>query len=131
MPYATCSACTVVGPKELQYPYGIEIFTQPGGVGVCPLVCYGANNAIERGVPEAVTVAGYPSGRNEYEHVPPLGLTNETGETTPFREIVTVVHVSDQDLVIIGFFRYGDAAGEARVRAAYDLMLKTATAPAP
>ncbi len=128
-PYASCLSCTVVGPKDVPFPYGIEIFDEALDAGCAP-TCYVGNGSLPQAPADDILVAGYGARRQEFERVPPLGVRNQTGESTSYREIWTVVRVNDRALLIVGFFRYGDAAAEARVRSAYDLMLKTATAPA-
>ena len=130
MPYATCYTCTVVGPKDLQYPYGIEIFDEPLDPRCTP-TCYNTIRALPQGSAETIRVAGQTSTRVEFERQAPLGLVNDTGETTPYREIWTLLPWRNRAILIVAFFRYGDADGEARVRTAYASMLATAAALPP
>ena len=130
MPYATCNACAVLGPKDVHYPYGIQLYTQALSPG-CDPSCAMGNNAVSRTAAQTLFVDGHQASQQEFERQTPLGVTNETGETTPYREIVTVISLADQSLIVDGFYRYGDVDGERYVRRAYANALGGMKLPPP
>ena len=130
MPYKLCGSCAVLGPKDVHYPYGIQLYTQALSPG-CDPSCSMGNDAVSRTAAQTLFVNGHQASQQEFELTTPLGVTNDTGETTSYREIVTVIPLADQALVVNGFFRYGDADGERYVRRAYANALAGMKLPPP
>lgn len=124
MPYATCSACTILGPKDVQYPYGVSIFEQPLSPGCtarcsCQIRCIAAGSEDA----QALTVAGVDASKSEVLRQPPQSVTNDTGETTVYHEIWMLVPRGDHALMLVWFFRDGDSVGEGYVRRSMETML--------
>jgi hypothetical protein len=123
-PYAYCGACLVVGPASVAYPYGISLFEAPlHSFPGCTPQCYNSIRAVNAGPVTERRLDDRRARRQEMDKQAPLGLASETGDYTPYREIWTVVDRDDRVLIIVGFYRHGDAEGEARVRPAYDELL--------
>ena len=127
MPYASCVTCTVVGPRRADYPYGIQFWKGTHEVGCEP--CYQLTiRTLPQGPTQSIDANGHVAFQQEYERQRPLGLVNEDGDATPYREILTVVPLElieglpegteVQAVLIDAFFRYGDETGERDVRAA-------------
>ncbi|MEX2247548.1 MAG: helix-turn-helix transcriptional regulator [Dehalococcoidia bacterium] len=125
MPYATCITCTVLGPADVRYPHGIQIFELALDAGCRTTFCWSANRALPLGEPEAQTVAERPAFRVEFERQAPLGLVAETGDDTPYREIMTQIHLAGRAIYIVGFYRQGESVDETYVRRAYDAVLSS------
>jgi hypothetical protein len=85
----------------------------------CGATCYVGNGALPLEEDQPVEVAGREASQVEIKRMPPAGLTNTTGEMTPYREIWTLVPTEDRALLIVGFYRSDDPAAESEVRAAY------------
>lgn len=127
IPYATCNDCTVIGPSQAQYPYGIQMWKGTHQVG-CQLTCYLNIRALAQDPTRTIDANGHVALRQEFERQRPLGMVNEDGDTTPYREILMVLPLEPIEglppeaevaaVFIDGFYRYGDDAGEQAVRAA-------------
>jgi DNA-binding CsgD family transcriptional regulator len=123
MPYASCTGCTVLGPTDVRYPYGVSIFEQPPSPG-CTVRCYCQINCVSAGAetPQALSVGQVDASQVEVLRQPPL---DGSGETTPYHEIWTLVPRSDHALLLVWFFRDGDAVGEGYVRHSMQMMLQS------
>jgi len=134
MPYATCNTCTVVGPSRADYPYGVQIWRGLHQLG-CQLTCYINIRALPQEATRTIDANGHVAFQQEFERQRPLGLVNEDGDNTSYREIVTVVTLAPIDglapeaevpaLFIDAFYRYGDAAAEAETRDALARLVGT------
>ncbi len=144
MPYASCANCTSIGPAPTPYPYGIQFWKGTHQVGCDP--CYHLTiRTLPRGPTLSIDANGHVAFQQEYERQGPLGLVNTDGDTTLYREILTVVPLEPigglpgeaevPAVFIDAFYRYGDQHGERETRAALaDLLasieiLDTAAAP--
>ena len=135
MPYATCLPCTVAGPLDATHPYGIQFWRGEHQVG-CQLSCYITIRAgpLSQNVSHTINVNGRLALQQEFERQRPLGLVNEDGDNTSYREILTVVPLATVDglppetfvpaIFIEAFFRYCDAAAERDARAALNAVLQ-------
>ena len=94
---------------------------QPG----CAVTCYDGAGRVQDGDVTQLTIAGLDVSQVHMLHMPPLGLTNDTGEATPYREIWLLVPLRDHALMIQAFYRDGDVAAEQETLAAYDELLRT------
>jgi DNA-binding CsgD family transcriptional regulator len=127
MPYASCVGCLVLGPEQVQYPYGVSIFESQPSPG-CTAACYCSIRCISPTGPISpsdaidVKVGGLPATQIELRRQPPL---DGSGETALYAEIWTVLQLDKRALVIIGFFREGDPAAETYVRRAYPELLRS------
>lgn len=122
MPYATCSGCVTLGPSEVQCPYGVSVSSADLDEGCTPS-CYNTIRALPLTTATEGVADGRRSSTQEFERQAPLGLAADTGDSTPYREIWTIVF-RDQDVVVLtGFWREGDVIGERYVRQAYDRLL--------
>ncbi len=66
------------------------------------------------------------TARQRMFHQPPLGLTNQTGEQRLYHQIATAVDTPvGANLMIVGFYREDDKAGELEVEMAYDTLLES------
>lgn len=134
MPYATCTTCAVIGPGPPAAPHGVQFWRGVHQVG-CELTCYLNIRALAQGPTERVDADGRVAFRQEFERQRPLGLVNEDGDSTSYREILTVVPLSPVEglppeayvpaIFIDAFYRYGDAAGEVETRWALARLLAT------
>jgi hypothetical protein len=123
-PYVSCFDCTVFGPAEAPHPYGVELFTQHLAEG-CGPTCYVGNRALPIGPEQSLTLAGREVMQLEIERQAPLGLVNETGDDTPYREIWTLIPLGDQALFLLAFYRDGDTAAEEETLSAYEGLLES------
>jgi hypothetical protein len=124
MPYATCTTCTVIGPSQSDFPYGIQFFRGEHQLG-CQLTCYLNIRALAQEATHTIDVNGHVGFRQEFERQRPLDGENDR---TSYREILTVLPLAPivglapeakvPALFIDGFYRYGDAPGEAQTREA-------------
>ncbi len=131
LPFRPCSACTILGPAQAEYPYGIRLISEPLEPG-CKPSCYDGAGRVEAGDLTHLTVAGQDASQMPMLHYPPPGLPDQTGAGTPYREIWTLVPLSAKALMIQAFYRDGDAVGERQTRAGYDVVLKSLTiGPSP
>jgi hypothetical protein len=124
MPYATCNVCTVIGPSQPDHPYGVQFWKTVHQVG-CQLTCYYLTiRTLPHGSTYAIDANGHVALRQEFERQRPLGLVNEDGDNTTYREILTVVPLAPIEglppeaevpaLLIDAFYRYGDTIAEAQ-----------------
>ena len=138
MPYASCNTCTVIGPVGAEYPYGVQFWEGAHQLG-CQLTCYLNIRALPQGPTIAVDANGRVAFQQEFERQRPLGLVNEDGDRTSYREILTVVPLEPivglapeaevAALFIDAFYRYGDTTGEVQTREALALVLGTIVTP--
>jgi hypothetical protein len=126
MPYATYAGTTVLGPRDVQYAYGVAVFEQPLSPG-CSASCYCSINCRSTGAdgPKALSIAGVDASQVEVLRTTPLGITNDTGETTPYHEIWTLLPRTDRALLLVWFYRDGDAVGEGYVRRSMETILQS------
>jgi hypothetical protein len=123
-PYASCTGCVTLGPRGVPYPFGIQIYTQPPDPG-CDPACYFGIRGVAAEAAHDITVDGWSASRQEIQRQAPLGVVDETGDDTPYRQIATVVERDADALLIVGFFREGDHPAEEQTRAGYDLFLNS------
>jgi hypothetical protein len=124
MPYATCNTCTVVGPRQADHPYGIQLYQSTHQLG-CQLTCYLNIRALAQGPTYTVDAGGSTAFRQEFERQQPL---DGDPDRTSYREILTVVPLVPIDgltaeadvpaVFIDAFYRYGDLSAEAQTREA-------------
>jgi hypothetical protein len=119
-PYASCSGCVTLGPRDVPYPFGIQIYTQPSDPG-CDPACYFSIRGLALGAAQDVTIDGRAAAQQEIQRQAPLGLAADTGDSTPYRQIATVIHRASDTLLIVAFFREGDHPAEEQTRSALDL----------
>lgn len=116
----------IFGPSQAEHPYGVEFWRAELFCGEpCPVSGSIGNRAVNPGDEVETEVGGRPAAQLVFERQPPLGLTNATGEMTPYREIWTRVRLDDQFLFFAAFYRDGDTAAEAATLAAYDMILSS------
>ena len=127
-------ACTVFGPANATTPYGVKVFSEDAATALCgdtpAKMCPGivGSDALTQGDQRIVTLGGNKvAAQLEIIRTVPLGVTNETGQTTPDHEIWTVAPAGKSALFLVAFWRDGDAAGEQATRNGYDVMLKSVT----
>ncbi len=133
MPYASCFGCLVIGPSGAAPPYGIAIFDTTrdfsgpecgNDFGGCPVMGSFGIRTLTDGEETMLTVAGLPAAQQRMFRQPPLGLTNETGETRNYRDVATAIDTPvGSDLIVLGFYREDDEVGELEVGLAYDALL--------
>lgn len=131
MPYASCVGCLIFGPESAPHPYGIGLFAALDMDAGCAPTCIFNIRALALDWPREMTIDGRRGLQQEFERQAPLGLADQTGDYTPYHELVTLIFREDADdpevdvdaLVIHGFWRDGDAAAEAEARAAYVALL--------
>jgi len=138
MPYASCVPCTVFGPSQPDYPYGIQVWKGAHQLG-CQLTCYVNIRALPQGPTYSIDANGHVAFRQEFERQRPLGLAQEDGDSASYREILTVVPLDPIDgqsheaelpaLFIEAFYRYGDGAAEAQTREAMANLLTSLEIP--
>ncbi len=123
MPYASC-ACIVVGPQRAEPPYGVAVFSADLDLsGGCPISAWFGIRVGFDSEPRSLNLSGYDACQQSMHHQPPVGLTNETGETRVYRELTTFIDARDTSYFVIAFYRDGDAVGERETLAAYDDLL--------
>lgn len=115
MPYASCLGCAVFGPRDAPHPYGVQLITLDVDLagpecgnrfGGCPVTALtGGIRVLPQGEESRFLLAGHSATRQEFVRQPPLGLTNETGETSVYRETWTVVQLNERGLALISFYR--------------------------
>jgi len=123
MPYAVCTGCVTLGPSDVRYPYGISVYSAGLNAG-CPPSCYFSIRALAVTQPVSRTIDGRIASQQEIERQAPLGLAAETGDSTPYHTLATVIHRDEDTLVVVGYFRVGDSDAERKVRSAYDRFLE-------
>ena len=135
MPYFSCFGCLILGPTGAAAPYGVAFYEVidlsdsncadfPRCKGRASV--FAANRTFPDGADRETTVSGYGALQRRSMVQPPLGLFNTTGEVRFYHQVSTAVDTPvDEDLMIVGFYREDDEAGELEVEAAYDALLGT------
>lgn len=122
-PVRPCAGCTVFGPPDAVEPHGVRLYAHELPDGCDSAGCLVGNGRRQAGDVRDVEVAGHSGLRVDIIANPPLGLVDEAG-TGNYREVWTAIRRPGADaILLVAFYREGDAAAGAETLTAYEAML--------